>query len=327
MNTGSFLLTHYLKENNSTFNSVPIANFSTLAARMQIQEDKYYKRKVNSAYVTSVISITLVLFTLGFLGLLVIHARTLSNYVKENIGFEIIIKPGVKEAEIIRLQKQLDTRPYVKSAEYITKEEAVKRLKKALGSDFVDFLGDNENPLLPSVDVRFNASWANNDSIQKIEHTILRNPYVKEVYYQKSLVQVINRNIRKISFLLLSLSILLLAIAVALINNTIRLSIYSKRFIIKSMQLVGATKGFIRRPFILKGILHGVYSAFFALLLISLLIVLARENIPELALLESNNLIALLYTFVLLLGMAMSGISTRFAVNRFLSINTDNLYF
>ncbi len=294
---------------------------------MQLKEDTYYKRRMNSSYITSVISITLVLFTLGFLGLLVIHAKTLSDYIKENIGFEVIIKPGVKEAEIIHLQKQLDTRPYVKSTDYITRKEAVRRLKAALGADFVDFMGNDENPLLPSIDVRFNARWANNDSIQKIEQTILANSYVKEVYYQKSLVQVINKNLRKISLVLLGLSALLLVIATALINNTIRLSIYSKRFIIKSMQLVGATKSFIRRPFIFKGILHGVYSAFFALLLLSILILVARENIPELALLEKNDLIAALYLFVLLLGMALSGISTRFAVNRFLSVDTDKLYF
>ncbi len=291
------------------------------------KEDKYYKRRMNSSYITSVISITLVLFTLGFIGLLVIHARTLSDYIKENIGFEIIIKSGVKEAEIIHLQKRLDTQPYVKSTDYITKKEAIRRLKAALGPDFVDFMGNDENPLLPSVDVRFNADWANNDSIQKIEQTILTNPYVKEVYYQKSLVQVINKNLRKISLVLLVLSILVLAIAIALINNTIRLSIYSKRFIIKSMQLVGATKSFIRRPFIFKGILHCIYSAFFALLLLSVFILVIRENIPELALLEKNDLIAALYLFVLLLGMAISGISTWFAVNRYLSMDTDKLYF
>jgi len=294
---------------------------------MQLQQEKYYKRRVNSAYITSVISITLVLFTMGFLGLLVIHAKTLSNYIKENIGFEVIMKPGVKEAETVHLQKQMDTRPYVKSTKYITKKEAIHRLKKALGADFVDFLGDADNPLLPSIDVRFNASWANNDSIRKIEQNILTNPSVKEVYYQKSLVQLINNNLNKISVFLLGLSLLLLAIAIALINNTIRLSIYSRRFIIKSMQLVGATKGFIRRPFVFRGMLHGMYSAFFALVLLSIFIVVARENIPELALLESNDLIAGLYLFVLLLGMAMSGFSTRFAVNRFLSKNTDKLYF
>lgn len=294
---------------------------------MQTKEEKYNKRRVSTAYMTSVISITLVLFILGFLGLLVINTNTLSNYIKENIGFEIIIKPGVKEAEVIRLQKKLDVKKYVKSTEYITKNEAVRRLKDALGSDFVDFWGTADNPLLPSIDVRFHAEWANNDSIFKIKQSVLLSPYVKEVYYQKSLVGVINKNLNKIGLVLLTLSILLLVISITLINNTIRLSIYSKRFIIKSMQLVGATEAFIRRPFVWKGILHGIVSAFFALLLLTVVLVVARENIPELALLESNNLIAGLYLFIVVIGMAVSGFSTRFAVDRYLGMNASNIIY
>lgn len=294
---------------------------------MQTQEEKYNKRRVNTAYMTSVISITLVLFTLGFLGLLVIHAHTLSDYIKENIGFEIIMKPGVKEAEIIHLQKSLDIKPYVKSTEYVTKKEAVKRLKDALGPDFVDFWGSKDNPLLPSIDVRFRARWANNDSINEIKQSVLQNPSVKEVYYQKSLVEVINKNLNKIGLILLGLSVLLLLISITLINNTIRLSVYSKRFIIKSMQLVGATEGFIRRPFVWKGILYGIVSAVISLFLLTGVMVLARENIPELALIESDSLIAGLYLFIIIIGMAVSGFSTWFAVDRYLGMNTNNLVY
>jgi cell division transport system permease protein len=160
---------------------------------MADSEKKYYRRRVSSSYVTSVISITLVLFTLGFLGLVVLHAKSLSNYIKENIGFEIIMKTSATEAEIIHLQKVLDAKNYVKSTEYITKEEATKRLKSALGEDFTEILGDENNPLLPSLDVRFRAPWANNDSLVIIEQFINSNEAVKEVYYQKSLVQVINK--------------------------------------------------------------------------------------------------------------------------------------
>ncbi len=294
---------------------------------MQTKEEKYNKRRVNTAYMTSAISITLVLFTLGFLGLLVIHAHTLSDYIKENIGFEIIMKPGVKEADIIHLQKNLDTKAYVKSTEYVTRKEAVQRLKQALGPDFVDFWGNQDNPLLPSIDVRFRAAWANNDSINQIKEQVLKNPSVKEVYYQKSLVEVINKNLNKIGLILLGLSVLLLLISITLINNTIRLSIYSKRFIIKSMQLVGATESFIRRPFVWKGILYGVISAVMSLLLLTGVMALARENIPELALIESDSLIAGLYLFIILIGMAVSGFSTFFAVDRYLGMNTKNLVF
>ncbi len=291
---------------------------------MAAMEEQYYKKRVNTAYFTSLISITLVLFTLGFLGLLIVHAKTLSNYIKENIGFEIIIKPGVKDAEVIRLQKQLDTRDYVKTTEYITKKEALDRLKKSLGNNFVDFFGKEDNPLLPSIDVRFNAAWANNDSISKIEKQILIKPFVKEVYYQKSLVQEIDKNLSKITLVLLVLSAVLLIIAIALMNNSTRLTIYSKRFVINSMQLVGATRGFIRRPFVWKGMLQGVYSALIALVL---LLVVARESLPELTAIESPRLIGLVYIFVILLGMAVTGFSTFFAVNRYLDMNKHKLYF
>ncbi len=294
---------------------------------MAAKEEQYYKKRVNTAYFTSLISITLVLFTLGFLGLLIVHAKTLSNYIKENIGFEIIIKPGVKEAEVIRLQKHLDTRDYVKTTEYITKKEALNRLKKSLGNNFVNFFGKGDNPLLPSIDVRFNAAWANNDSISKIEKQMLAKPFVKEVYYQKSLVQEIDRNLNKITLVLLVLSGVLLMIAIALMNNSTRLTIYSKRFVIKSMQLVGATRGFIRRPFVWKGMLQGVYSAFIALALLTAVLVVVRENLPELTVIESFRLIGVVYIFVILLGMAVTGFSTFFAVNRYLDMNKHKLYF
>lgn len=293
---------------------------------MASKEDKYYRKKVNSSYVTSVISITLVLFTLGFLGMIILHANILSNYIKENIGFEIIMKPGTKEADIVFAQKMLDTREYVKSTEYITREEASIRLGEMLGEDFVGFLPEKDNPLLPSIDVRFNAAWANNDSLAIIEQTILQDENVKEVYYQKSLVHLINKNIRKISFVLLGFSISLLLISIALINNTIRLSIYSKRFTIRSMQLVGATQGFIRKPFVMKGIVQGILSALIALLMLTSIFAAMRQNIPELNLITSDKLMFILYGFVLLLGIGVSGFSTLFAVGKYLNLRPDKLY-
>jgi len=294
---------------------------------MAAKEEQYYRKRINTAYFTSLISITLVLFTLGFLGLLIVHAKILSNYIKENIGFEIIIKSGVKDAEVIRLQKHLDTRDYVKTTEYITKKEALNRLKKSLGNNFVDFFGKGDNPLLPSIDVRFNAAWANNDSISKIEKQMLAKPFVKEVYYQKSLVQEIDKNLSKITLVLLVLSAVLLMIAIALMNNTTRLTIYSKRFVINSMQLVGATRGFIRRPFVWNGMLQGVFSALIALALLTAGLAIARENLPELTVIESFRLIGVVYVFVILLGMAVTGFSTFFAVNRYLDMNKHKLYF
>lgn len=293
---------------------------------MPAKEDTYYKKRINSSYITSVISITLVLFTLGILGLIVLQANSLSNYIKENIGFEIIIKQGVKEADILYLQKTLDMEPFVKTTEYITKEEASERLTEMLGEEFTGFLGEEENPLLPSIDIRFHADWANNDSLAIIEETILADENVKEVYYQKSLVHIINKNVRRISLILLGFSLLLLFIAMALINNTIRLSVYSKRFTIRSMQLIGATERFIRRPFVLKGVLQGVISAVITMILISIIITALKSNIPELAVLIGPELIVFLFTIILIIGIMFAGISTYFAVNKYLRMRTERLY-
>ena len=293
---------------------------------MASYNEKYYKRKINTSYITSVISITLVLFTLGFLGLFVLHAKSLSNYIKENIGFEIIMKDGIKEADIIYLQKQLDINPAIKSTEYITKEEATRKLANVLGEDFTEFMEDKYNPLLPSIDVRFNADWANNDSILLMENFIRANNSVKEVYYQKSVVHLFNRNLQKISLILFGFSLLLLFITVALINNTIRLSIYSKRFIIRSMQLVGATEGFIVKPFIIIGFVQGLVSALIAVGLLQGILIAAQQSIPELVLLSSREMLIYLNVFVLVCGLLIAGISTFFAVDKYLRMKTDAMY-
>ncbi len=293
---------------------------------MATYDNNYYKRKINTSYITSVISITLVLFTLGFLGLFVLHAKSLSNYIKENIGFEIIMKNNVKEIDIVHLQKQLDIVPGIKSTEYITKEEATKRITNVLGKDFTGFIENENNPLLPSIDVRFNANWANNDSIIKMEQLVLENSSVKEVYYQKSVVHLINKNINKISLVLIGFSILLLFIAVALINNTIRLSIYSKRFVIKTMQLVGATERFIIGPFILAGFLQGLISAVISIAILYGILLAAQQNIPELALLTNNNLLIYLNAIIIFSGLLITGLSTFLAVDKYLRVKTDALY-
>ncbi len=293
---------------------------------MESYNEKYYRRKINASYITSIISITLVLFTLGFLGMFVLHAKSLSNYIKENIGFEIIMKDGVKEVDIVYLKKLLDINPGIKSTEYITKEEATRRLTNVLGEDFTGFIEDDENPLLPSIDVRFNAEWANNDSIITMEKFVLENASVKEVYYQKSVVHLINKNIQKISLVLFGFSLLLLLIAVALINNTIRLSIYSKRFIIRSMQLVGATESFIIWPFLVIGITQGLISALFAMGILHGILLAAQQNIPELVLLSSIDMLIYLNAFILVSGLLIAGVSTFFAVNKYLKMKTDALY-
>jgi cell division transport system permease protein len=293
---------------------------------MSEQTNRYASRKLKSSYVSTIISISLVLFMLGLLGLILIHARKISDYVKENIELSVFLKENVREADVRLFQKRLDATRYVKSAEYITKEEAAKRLKEDLGEDFVSFLG--YNPLLPSLNLRLFAQYANSDSLRWIEKELGANPLTKEVYYQKSLVDLVNENVRSIALILIVFSGLLGLIAIALINNTIRLALYSKRFLIKSMQLVGATKGFIRRPFIKKGIIHGLYGGIIANLLLVGVIYLAQREVPELVEIQQDiEVFGLLFLFLILAGIIISWISTLFAVRKYLRLKIDQLYY
>ena len=292
---------------------------------MSKAEEKFNKRRLRASYITSVVSIALVLFMLGLLGLIVLHAHKLSDYVKENIGFSIIMKDNVREADILAFQKELNATSFVKSTEYITRERAAAELQKDLGEDFVDFLG--YNPLLPSIEVSLKADYANNDSLNLIEQRVVENSQVKEVYYQKSLVDMVNQNVRKISMVLLGFSMLLMLISVALINNTIRLSVYSKRFLIKSMLLVGATRGFIQRPFLVKGLVHGLVAAFLAILLLIGVLYMAGRQMPELAGLQDKNMFLALFIIIVIAGLTLSCISTWLAVRKFLRIKTDHLYY
>ncbi|MFP4046353.1 MAG: cell division protein FtsX [Bacteroidota bacterium] len=292
---------------------------------MATKEAKITKRRLRSSFLTSVVTISLVLFLLGVLGLLVFNAKILSDYVKENIGFSIILKEGVKEVEIKRLQKVLDASEYVKSTEYVTKKEAAEELKKELGEDFIDFLG--YNPLLASIDVHLNARYANPDSLEIIKNDLKKYDHIKEVFYQKSLVQLVNQNIQKIGLFIIAFSGFLFLVAIALINNTIRLSIYSKRFIINTMQLVGATRGFIRRPFLFRGIMQGVYASIIAMLMLSAVIYFFQQEFDNIITLQDIEVIAPLFGAVLLVGLFISLISTFFAVNKYLYIKIDKLYY
>ena len=233
---------------------------------------------------------------------------------------------NVKEAKILQLQKELDAMPAVKSTEYITKEEAIRRLSDDLGEDFLQWLGNEENPLLPSIDVRFNADWANNDSIAAIQTQLLKNTDIKEIYYQKSLVGVINQNVNRIGLALMAASLILLIIAITLIRNTIRLSVYSKRFLVRSMQLVGATPAYIRRPFIRSGVLQGFFGALIADALLALLIYGLDQRLPELALVQDYKIIIGIFVGIIGLGILLGGLSTRLALRKYLHADVDRLY-
>jgi len=291
---------------------------------MARQEDRYYNRKIRTSHFSTVISITLVLFMLGLLGLLLLNTKKLSDYAKENIGFSIMIREGVKEAGIMAFLKKLDTEDFVKSTEYIPKEKAAVQLKKELGEDFIGFLG--YNPLLPTIDLRLKAGYTSLESVSRIEKKLLSNPEVKEVFYQKDLLEMVNQNMERISLIILGFSAVLMIIAIALINNTIRLSVYSRRFIIRTMQLVGATRSFIRRPFLHNGIIDGFISAIFAIGLLMVVIYFLFQEIPELIQMVDLKLYVALIAIILLLGILISWFCTWLSVRRYLRMKTDELY-
>lgn len=283
------------------------------------------RRKLRSSYFTTTISIALVLFLLGIIGLLMLNVNRLSVYVKENLGFTILLKDNAREAEVKRLEKILNTTDFIKSTEYVDKKQAAEELQAELGEDFVEFLG--YNPLLSSIDVKLYADYTSPDSIAKVERILLDFPQVKEVYYQKDLIHLVHKNVRRITFILALFAILLLTIAIALINNTIRLSVYSKRFLIRTMQLVGATKGFIRKPFLASGILNGFLAAVLAIILLSLLVYFTSKELAGVIGFNNIELIAVLFGFVIVAGMVITFISTFVSVNKYLRLKTDDLYF
>ena len=281
-------------------------------------------KKTKSIYISTVFGIAMVLLMVGLLGLILVHAHKLSRYVKENIVLNIYLDEGAHEPDVFQLQKQLDANPMVKQTQYVSKELAARNLQKDLGEDFVKFLG--YNPLSESLDVYLKAEYANNTDIEKFKSDLLKNPLIKEVKYQQSLVDQMNQNLTSITLIILAFTIIFIILSVALINNTIRLAIYSQRFLIKSMQLVGATKNFIRKPFILYGIWHGILGALIAIVILMGTLYLALKQIPDLVILQNYTEFGIVFLIVIGLGVFISGFSTFLAVNKYLRLKVYNLY-
>ncbi len=296
----------------------------TIQQKMALTEGKVEKSRLRASYLTTIISISLVLFVLGLEGLLLLHAKQLSDFVKENIGFSVYIKDDAKEVDIAQVRKLLDAEAFVKSTEYITKEEAGKMMQEDLGEDFISFLG--YNPLLPSIDVKINAAYAHPDSLKYISENLSHNPIVHEVDYQENLVAVVNSNLKKIGVIILVFGGLLLVISIVLINNTIRLAIFSKRFLIKTMQLVGAKHSFITAPFVMKGITNGIVSAFIALLMLTGVLYYAQQEMPDLMKFRQPELYGALLLMVVSLGILISWFSTHIAVRKYLKLSSEDLY-
>ncbi len=287
--------------------------------------DKYQKRKLISSYISVVISIALVLFLLGCLGLLVINAKKVADHFKEQVVVTIYLNDTAKEVEVNQLKKSLAMADYSKEALYVSKEEAAALMKAETGDDFMDFVG--YNPLKNSIDVYLKADFVTTENLTEISENLSNKSFIEEIRYDNDLVELMNDNVKKITFWVLIISGVFTLIAVLLINSSIRLAVYSKRFIIKTMQMVGATKSFIRRPFIWKSVQLGIIGAVVALAGMAVVLYYLDLTFAELELLRNTILIIALFIGIFLLGVVITWISTFIATQRFLNLKTDQLYY
>jgi cell division transport system permease protein len=283
------------------------------------------KNRIFTSYFTSTVSITLVLFLLGLLFLIILNAGSLADYVREKIGFTVVLRDDLPETEISRMERELRLKSWVKSIRYIDKAAAEKELTKDLGVDFNGFLGFN--PLSSSFEIKLYAPYTQKDSLSELERKFMEFPQVKEVFYQQSLVSVINENVKKITIFLLVFSGLLFFVFSVLINNTIRISVYAQRFIINNMLLVGATRGFVRRPFIRKSIGLGIWGAVFSCLLLAGMMLAIKRELN--GIINENDIMMLgtVFLMVLTAGIFLSWLSTYISVNRFLKMKFDELFY
>lgn len=287
--------------------------------------EKYQKRRLISSYFSVVISISLVLFLLGLLGLLVLNTKKVADHFKEKIALTVYLKDTAKEVEITQLKQSLALAEYTKTAEFVSKEQAAEEHSSTIGENFMDFLG--YNPLQNSIDVYLLADFVSPEKLEEITNEIMAKDFVEEVVYDKPLIALLNDNVKKISLWVLILSAVFTFIAVLLINSSIRLSVYARRFTIKTMQMVGATKQFIRRPFIWRSVRLGIVGALLAMAGMAGVLYYLNHSFPELQLLQDVILLVVLFLFIFFMGVLITWISTFFATQRFLNLRTDELYY
>lgn len=267
---------------------------------------------------------SLVLFVLGILGFLLLNANRLSNHVKQNIGFSVMIKEGVKDVDIMQLQKLIDSKAYSLETDWVSKEDAATELQEQLGEDFISFLG--YNPLLESIDIKLKATYANPDSLLVLQEELTKNDLIHEVFYQKDLVEKISENMRKMSIFLLSFCFLLFIISFTLINNTIRLSVYSKRFLIRTMKLVGATNKFIKGPFLSDSIYNGVYSSLVTICMLLAVFQLLQNDMPDFLNIQDLKSMGIIFASIFVAGILFTWLSTFFALRKYLRIKESEIY-
>lgn len=287
-------------------------------------QETYQKRRLLTGYFSVIISISFVLFFVGVLGLFLLNTKNIASHFKEQIVMTIYLEDSAKDIEITQLQKKIKINSATKKVRFTPKEEAAELYARDIGEDFIEFLGFN--PLLNSIDIYFNAAFVNRLSLTKIKREFEITNFVNEVVYDQPLVTLLDENIRKITYVLLITTGLFILIALLLINSSIRLSIYSKRFIIKTMQLVGATKSFIRKPFIYIHLRLGILSSLIALSGLTILIFEINKRFPELNMMQYPFELSVVFGSVLLLGIGITGISTFLATQRYLNLKTDAIY-
>ncbi len=287
-------------------------------------EKKVKKYKLRHIHFTSIISMALVLFLVGLLSLILFMARDISIHVKENINLSVILDDKINEQDLTQIKTYLESSAFTKSIEYISKEDALKDHIATLGEDPEAFLG--YNPLMASYEIKLKAEYANTDSVQKIESKLGKFESISQVAYQKDMMSLINDNIKKISLVLIGLAIVLLLISLVLINNTVRVAIYSNRFIINTMKLVGATNWFIRKPYIYAGMLHGVFAAIISLIMLSGMLYYIQYEFGINKLIISPLTALFVCLIVIFLGVLLTAISSYFAVGRFLKMKTEQIH-
>ncbi len=292
---------------------------------MKNKKEKYERRRVRSSYVSVVVSTTLVLFVAGLIGLLVLSTDKLSAHIKENFAVGVTLKSTAKEQDVKQLMRSIEVSDYAKGAAYVSRKDALETLKADLGGDFVDFIG--ENPLSDKIDVFFKAPYAQSATVDSVSAELMKNELVASVDYNRLMLDEINSNIRAISLWLSIFAALFLVISVLLINNSVRLTIYSKRFTIKTMQLVGATRQFISRPFITRLLLNGLLSAFIAIAMLSGIIYYLYRWQSEYRIIIDFEMIGILFVAVIAISAVINVLSGRFAIRKFLRMDAEDLYY
>jgi cell division transport system permease protein len=292
---------------------------------MSKERTKVRKLGFRKIHLTSTVSMSLVLFLIGLVFLLLFVARDMSTFVKENINLSIILDDAAKKTDVQRIEKYLKATPYAKSVEYISKADALKDHIASMGEDPQNFLG--YNPLLASIEVKLKSEYANNDSVSKIESKLKVFEHINRIVYQKDMISLVNENVKKVSFILLGLAAILLFVSITLINNTIRLSLYSNRFLINTMKLVGATSMFIRRPYMLSSMLNGFLAAFLAILMLEGVVYFVHYEFGMPGTMIQMHSALIVSAIVILSGVLLTAVSSFFAVGRYLKMTTNDIYF